>query len=616
MKQNKKIILSLILSFLFIVLIGIITLSNTKIREEKGNLKERQSSTQDSKIEQELTICELESNVEKDETTTKNEVNSYVLETTEEKNITEISSTKVSNTNNKSIDFKEETTELYILELENESNNSITIEKDTTTQEVTTVIHKNQITEETTVPIIEEVTTTEEITLPSIEEETTNKLEYDDVVLALNDKISQKGYRDELKKIIRNILSSLSKNYDSYLDLYKFAGLPSKEEYIMEHLVYALDDVKDFELYDYNSDIGQELINDNYSSIGWINPLYLNIGFIYNIPYNEENEDELLFHEISHAKNKECFAFINEPEEYILYRYDIFIEGHATFNQQFTNNLFERIEGAWYVSNSIGNTIMYMKNNCLGYLQYYNVYSNLLLLAGYDTMEEVSKTADLNILKMDLQEKYGTDIADKIFDCMNYITYTDIDKDLRYDKCIEFQNLVIDALCIQLEGLQSREELEDYLEFYKLYQNFILPKVYETDDRYNSKEITYEVFNLAKLESIIINKCIEHEVIAGEYDTSTKIAILKVILFYKDKKYGNINNLNYTFINLPSSYKDVQINSVFSSNGGYYINIGYEEKLYDFKYISRLYVDMSYVLDEKFNVIDVYNTNYKYIYDN
>ena len=438
--------------------------------------------------------------------------------------------------------------------------------------------------------MVEETTTVEETTI-TVEQE-------------LNEKLQEKQYDSLQTEYMLSIYNMISENYDSYYKLYKMADVPDKDTYIRNHLIQPLENIGNLEFININSNEAQELLNSGFS-IAWFTINLLGENEIVLLYSDVDWDSEYLYHEISHVQNINCvnnieFGYIND--KWMQSIYDIFIEGHATFHQQLVNNLYQLNSAYWQVSNSSKNTIFYAKSNGKGYIQYYNIYANLLLVAGYDVMEEISLTADISILQNALEEKYGKDIARALLSNIEKITLEDVEQNERYNSCVEFQNAMIDALCVKLDKLNNKEGIEDFLEFYKLYQYYLLPRVFETDDKYNTPEITYQVFNISKLEDKLTEKMLELGVIESK-------VVARVILYSSDISYGVYYCEDFKVLNLPISYKDIVVNSVKFEDSKYYVNINYNERLYT---LGNINVDMEYVLDEDYNIIGIYNTNIYY----
>jgi len=464
--------------------------------------------------------------------------------------------------------------------------------------------------EEATTKPSEEATTkpSEKPTVPNDDIIVTNKT----IEEILTEKLDSKNYNELQKKYILDIYHKLDKNYDKYANLYGIAGLPSKDVYLKEHLINPLDEIIEFNLIDRNSAEAQQLLELG-NSVAWLTMSAIDntknsVTLLYAA---DEYDSEYLYHEISHAQNTKC---VNSVEFYYFdnvfhdYRFDVFIEGHATFHEQFVNNLYQKNSATWQVKNSNGNTIMYNKQNGIGYIQPYNIYANLLLVAGYDTMEELSKTADFSVLENSLKNQYSSEIANNLIHQMkNNNTSGDVVNDSRYNNCVKFQNAILDALKTKVEKITTKSEMEQFLQFYKLYQQYLLPRVFETDNKYVSKEITYEVFNLSDLENAIINKASQLNVVNG--NSNEKKVVMKAILFSRDKLYGLYHNEDFELLSLPILYNDIEVVSVTSVGGNYVVKLSYEDVLYDFGSIT---LEMEYVLDSSYNVTKVQNKNIIY----
>ena len=535
----------------------------------------KSSTTEKETVTEEVTVTEVtESSTTEKETTTEGVTETKVTEssTTEKEIATEkVAETKVTEPS--------------------------TTEKEIVTEEVTeTKVTEPSTTEkESVTEVVEEITTEKE----NVTKEETVILELSDVKKALEEKLQENNFDETCKEKICEIFDRVSKNYDSYNILYTFSGIPAKEDYLMEHLVKPLDNISKLNLLDYNSEEAKNLLNEG-NSIGWLNPIDYSITYMYK---NDINDAELLFHEISHAQNK---AQIASPE-FNSYKYEIFIEGHATHHQQFTNQCISEVGGAEILTNSKGNAIYYNKNNGLGYTQNYNVYSNLLLIAGVDVMENVTEKADISYLVNALNEKYSADVASRIIDSMQHVTIDELDSETRYESSVKFQNAIIDALCIMVDKLNTIEDVEKFTNMYKAYQNTLLPRVYESDDMYNSEELTYKVFNLSKLERKLVQKNIEFDLVNGHFSVEEEKAILSAILFSSGKTYQIHGEEYFKVLHLPTTCNGIVLNNVVACNDTKFVNITYKDILYN-----NVTVTMQYVLNDEYEVIEVFNTEMYY----
>ncbi len=412
----------------------------------------------------------------------------------------------------------------------------------------------------------------------------------------LTEKLISKNYNDLQKKYIYEVYRKLDNNYDSYFNLYSAAGLPPKYEYLEKHLLEPLDNIMEFNLTDINSEKGQSLINDG-SALGWMTrlepdlPMY-SVDLIYGD--NDGTYDaERLYHEITHVQNGVVIngEFYNDDTGYLPYRYDIFIEGQATFHEHFVNNPYSHISASELVRNSAGNTIFYGKQNGIGYIQPYNLYANILLLVGYDTMEKLSETADLSVVENALREQYLPSIANDILNAIEANITVQETSDLRFNNCLRFQNAVLAALETKVKQITTAPEMEQFLKFYKEYQYYLLPRIFETDDQFSSKEITYDFFNMDDLEDSIIEKSLQLGVIGGDYSNNEELAVFKAKLFSLVNIQDNIST--------PVTYDEIEVVSVTSVSGKYYVKLGYTDITWRADRI------VEYVLDSDYNITDI-----------
>ena len=364
--------------------------------------------------------------------------------------------------------------------------------------------------ESTTLEEYEESTTSRgtEAERPVNKEENDN-IKYNELLNKMNSELAKKNFSKEANQVFKDIFDKLYKNYPTWQKAYK--DLPSVEEYMQNNLINTIKSINSITIYDSKSEMGQKL-QEQGQPLGQTDSKG-NITMIFRGGEEYNDDIERTSHEIKHC-DQEAILFNQEYFKGNEAIWQLIVEGSATFHQKFVNPLDTNVGGTWAISNGAGtSTINYNKDNCLGYLVELNAYENLVYLAGYDTMNKVEKgEISLLDLKNTIAKSYGQDKADKIWNTMHkwYSAYNENwQSDEAYQAGIELQKLYLECIEQDIKNLKP-EQVEAFGTVYGYYKSKNLPQI----ENSNGENITNEVFDIYRLDALIVQKEIE----SREYD--------------------------------------------------------------------------------------------------
>lgn len=359
--------------------------------------------------------------------------------------------------------------------------------------------------ESTTSERYEESTTSRgtEVERP-VNKEENNNVKYNELLNKMNSELAKKNFSKEANQVFKDIFDKLYKNYPTWQKAYK--DLPSVEEYIKNNLIDTIKNINSITIYDSESEMGQKL-QEQGQALGQTDSKG-NITMIFRGGEEHNDDIERTSHEIKHCGQEEIL-FNQEYFKGNEVIWQLIVEGSATFHQKFVNPLDINVGGTWAISNEAGtSTINYNKDNCLGYLVELNAYENLVYLAGYDTMNKVEKgEISLLDLKNTIAKSYGQDKADKIWNTM-VEWYSEYNKNWKSDKAyqagIELQKLYLECIEQDIKNLKP-EQVEAFGTVYGYYKSKKLPQI----ENSNGENITEEVFDINRLDALIVQKEIE-----------------------------------------------------------------------------------------------------------
>ena len=380
------------------------------------------------------------------------------------------------------------------------------------------VTTKQQIIEEqtTTKKIEQEIVNREDLTTTNKNEDTTKQQEnidneYNKLREQLDKELETKNFPEEVNKLFVDTLNRIYENYSTWQHGYD--DMPTKEEYIRNNLISIISAISQVNFYDRNSKEAQEKL-DNGSPAAWTeidennNPC---IGIIAKKsdvvdPEERKNDIEKFFHEIIHCKQMSIMLDANYFKG-ISALEQIAIEGGATFHMKFTNPYTSDVIGMWSISNENGDKIIdYTKNNGLGYLVEMNVYEKLVYLVGYEIMDKIEQGNEpITILQKSIEDKYGEEQANNFLQKLVgwYELYKTTWKGEEiYYLSIELEKMFLEFINQDIKNLNTKQELEKYIQKYEYYIGRNLPQV--RDQEYNNH--AYEVFEVNKLEELIKEK--------------------------------------------------------------------------------------------------------------
>ncbi|MBR3552157.1 MAG: hypothetical protein IKN72_02085 [Clostridia bacterium] len=336
------------------------------------------------------------------------------------------------------------------------------------------------------------------------------KAVYQTIRKELNAELKTRNFAPIVNTFLREILYYKCKFYSQWSTVYP--DLPDLESYLRENFLGALANAQTIHGYDENSRTGRLLqAQDNAAGI---TDADFNVRFYYTDPEDltpaEHLVDlEVLDHELKHCKDKKV-TFRLKPFENNSDLSDIMIEGGATFHEQFVYPVTASQDYAELIANKRQTRqLAYGKSTGAGYFLYLYLYNNLVYLAGYRTVENVSLGEPIAAVRTAMAKKYGKNTADQIWvglKKLKRLFETRRPTTDPYQYAIKLQNLIFKCINKDIKRLDDTDPaaVSRYLEAYRFYKMRILPQLY--DENFDVK--TDEVFDTAPYDRRLIKKIV------------------------------------------------------------------------------------------------------------
>ena len=337
--------------------------------------------------------------------------------------------------------------------------------------------------------------------------------EYNRLLANFNNVIDEKNFSEDANVLIKDIFESLCKNYGSWQNGY--IDMPCIKDYINNNFINSVKEISKFEFVDEQSEEGKKRM-DNGEAFG-TTELDKNGNLIVRIIAKKKQDSSTLewentiqkgAHELDgHCKHKEMLYspvfFANNDELYML-----LVEGGGTFHQKFVNPYSTDVYGMWIVSNKDESLeIEYTKDDCIGYLTNLNAYEKLVFLLGYDIMNNAEEgKITFSTIENILSDFYGTENAEEFVETMKN-WFMEFNKnwksDKTYDLSVEFENMFLKLVGLNIEYIKSEEQLERYKTAFKQYVEKNMPRVIDNKE---NKDITAEVFEYEQVNDLFYKK--------------------------------------------------------------------------------------------------------------
>ena len=380
------------------------------------------------------------------------------------------------------------------------------------------------------------------VTVQASRKMTFPKATYRKIYKELNAAMKGRGFSDTVKTFLREILYYKCKFYCQWSTVYP--DLPDLESYLRENFLGALKNANTIRAYDEKSGVGRILQAQD--DAAGITDADFNIRFYYANPDRitpaEHLADlEVLDHELKHCKDKQV-TFDLRPFENSADLSDIMIEGGATFHEQLVGPVSANQDYVECIANRRRTRQLgYGKSTAAGYFMYLYLYSNLVYLAGYRVVEDVSLGKPIAAVKNALAKKYGRDAADQIwagekklkrlFDAARSSTDP-------YRYALKLQDLFFQCIKKDIKRLSTDDPkaVGRYLESYRFYKLSIMPQLYDMDyDVY-----TGEVFDTLPLDRLLIKRIVASGALpAFSADEALNRMALTCLLYTDIENYGS-----------------------------------------------------------------------------
>lgn len=383
--------------------------------------------------------------------------------------------------------------------------------------------------------------TSESVVLSASKKAVFPKAIYKTIRSELNAELKTRAFQPIVNTFLREILYYLCKYYSQWSTVYP--DLPDLESYLRENFLGALKNVRTLRGYDENSRTGRILQAQD--DAAGITDSDFNVRFYYVDPSTisaaEHQVDlEVLYHELTHCKDKKV-TFRLKPFEGNADLSDIFIEGGATFHEQFVYPVTACQDYAELIANRRETRQLgYGKSTGAGYFLYLYLYNNLVYFAGYRPMENVSLGEPIAEVKNAMARKYGRTMTNKLWVGVKKLKAlfearrpsTD-----PYRYALKLQTLFFTCIKKDLKTLDAADPaaVMRYTEAYRFYKLRIMPQLYDMD--FNVK--TEEVFDTAPYDALLIEKIIASGALpALSFDEALNEAALVCILFTGIDDFG------------------------------------------------------------------------------
>ena len=392
------------------------------------------------------------------------------------------------------------------------------------------------------------------------EAEENQNLQYKELSDMLEEILAQRDYTDEVKNKLRSCLQELWENYDEIYQLYRVIGYPEKKQYILDTFLYPLrDKTKKIEILDKNNEEDVKYIKDTYGVDD--NTIEKDAGFnSYGdiVIFKEYDVNCVFIHEIYHSKQKHDYTMGNllKPiieggavNKHIISKY-FFLKVNDEIDEiKLDNIIWKHIEGLQTrYSKKMGDNkdygaVFYGKYG--EYDFYDNLYTKLLLLTNYETMEELAKSGNISNVINYINEKYGNNIGNEIVEYMEHLSeantenfnieYTWTLEISPFDTAINLENDFLDCFFKNIEKLDNKEDIENYFNIWRMYKNVYMAVCTENEDlgagESKLTNITDKFLNYKEIEDALVDKAVEYSVFPEfSQNENTNKLVIKALL--------------------------------------------------------------------------------------
>lgn len=378
-----------------------------------------------------------------------------------------------------------------------------------------------------------------------------------------------KKYPEKIQIKLRKVFNKAYSNYGSVYEQLKVKGVPRRDIFMRNIFIEALDkNVKSIEFLDPFGDDYDRAWEESDGMSYFEEQTGKIVVMVEMGSDNKDVNDEELMHEIIHASQVELIRkmSLGTPEYYI------WGEGEASaWARMLTSPLisFESqclfgTEDKLYTAKGAGNG---------AYCVASRYYMQLLVLLGYNEMQQFKKNINSSKIINDLSSEYGIDGKKYYENIQKVMNSANCEKDEYIDLLVQNDATFKNCLMKKLSALKSAEEIKDFFDIYRM-MNIQYGITYE--ERYVKNDV--DIGYIDKTKEKIDNSHIENELFKkmqniGAFDPLSTVPseqrqIFDTLLYLKaqeDESYLPYtlkkSNLSYDGENVIISNKDITIST-------------------------------------------------------
>lgn len=385
-----------------------------------------------------------------------------------------------------------------------------------------------------------------------------NTNSYNKLLNELKAELAKKGFDSDVNNTLIKAFDELYENYNNWQGLYK--DLPTREDFIEDKLINSIKYIKEFNIYEEGSPEVDEVIRK-----------YGNANIT-----TENNEisitqskyaSMIALHEIAHAEQNIEESPAAEKKNYYYNGVDLstaLCEGEATFNMKFTENPSSKKIDYDIIENNKGNEVKYEKSIKEGYARYLYLYENLNLFAGYKNLDSVKGQNIPAQIESAISKRYGNELASEVMSNLAELIKLENshNSNAQYEQAIKTQQTFLKCIEKDIDSLNSKKDVEEYINIYRGYKLNNLAQVIDTD----GNNITNGTFDIESLDNKMISKILEYNAIPNfTQNKELNRMALKAILMASDEPYYDKDGI-YRNLYIPNNLDNTEY-AYFEENG-------------------------------------------------
>lgn len=410
--------------------------------------------------------------------------------------------------------------------------------------------------------------------------------------------LNEKNFGNEINEIIIDGMKSLWDSYDNIYFSYSAIGYPSKEQYIRDNYIKAI------EMVGYIRLLSEEEIAFQPGVVAYASKDENEVHYVC-LQHKPTSEDEYkeylntLQHEIRHVVQNENWN--GKASEDYFYMLRASSEGWAVLGElnKYKSNEGINFKNIHYCESKIDEQNNYVQIGGIGSVTEYCILANTILkltiIVGYDNMYkfETGVITYEELLEI-VYQKLGTETANRFIDDLktDFLNYSKdysvsgwegfwYNEDVNYDKIFDAENIVLEVLKNKISNANSKEEIQALFNFYYVYKKYycvkyqeIIEKVIEETENGSVKERkktdkSSEKLNL-DIEDILIEKAIQYKAV-NTISNNTKLNKMALRSLFAEPDipslysgYISLENDNYVY---EENEKDGMLTGSLTTSG-------------------------------------------------